>query len=196
MTSKLLKFFIFCYTIAILPFAYFTGTASLAYSNSVSSQTALVLGAGIICESNSKFNCRPSRVLKNRLDKALELYFGGKVDTILVSGNGNEVFYNETKVMVNYLLDNQVKQDNIKADYRGNSTFESCKNAYREFKLDSVVLVTQAFHMSRSVFICQSVGLDVSAQIAEQSNQRTTNYGLLREVLASWKALVDISFRK
>jgi vancomycin permeability regulator SanA len=191
MIPKLIKLLVFVYILVAAPFVCFTGLAALALQQNVSlDQTALVLGAGIKCELKTNIPlCLPSNVLKNRLDKALELYAAGKIKKILVSGNGNQPYYNETRVMVNYLQANKVSPNNITADYRGNSTFDSCKNAKQEFNLKKVLIITQAFHISRSVFFCRSFGLDVGGQIAEDSSQETTRYGLIRELPASWKAI-------
>jgi vancomycin permeability regulator SanA len=191
MISKIIKLLVCIYILVTAPFVFFTGLAALALQqNARLDQTALVLGAGIKCELKTNIPlCLPSNVLKNRLDKALELYATGKIKKILVSGNGNQPYYNETRVMVNYLQANKVSVNNIIADYRGNSTYDSCKNAKQEFNLKKVLIITQAFHMSRSVYFCKSFGLDVGGQIADDSSQETTKYGLARELPASWKAL-------
>jgi vancomycin permeability regulator SanA len=188
--SKFIKGLVLIYIVFTLPFSYFTFSAASAVGEVSTYDVGLVLGAGIACGWNENvLTCKPSTVLKNRLDKALELYNQNKIKKILVSGNGENFYYNETKVMSSYLLKNNVKMQDIMVDYEGDSTLQSCENAKNIFNLERVLVFTQAFHLSRSVFLCREVGLKVDAEIAADSSPVTTNYGLVREIPASWKAL-------
>ena len=64
---------------------------------------AMVLGCGIK-------NNEPSLMLKDRLNKAIELYNAGLIKNILVSGDEHEN-YNEVEVMINYLLENNISSE-------------------------------------------------------------------------------------
>jgi vancomycin permeability regulator SanA len=190
MFFKITKLFVLLYLVLTLPFFYFTFRSGGVVGESKFGKVALVLGAGIDCALQAQvLVCKPSEVLKNRLDKALELYNSGQIKKILVSGNGQDFYHNETKVMSNYLQLNNISVADIYADYDGNDTQQSCENAKNVFKLNKVLIVTQAFHLSRSIFLCRKAGLKVNAQVASDSSLVTTNYGLLREIPASWKAL-------
>lgn len=146
---------------------------------------AIVFGAGLISD-------KPSLVLKNRLDKAVELYFSKKIDKILVSGDNRFIEYNEPQVMTEYLVSLNIPEKDIVQDYAGRRTLDSCWRAKNSFKIDSAYLITQKFHLSRAQLICSSVGIYSIPIAAENSTFEVTYYGVLREILSTYLAFWDI----
>lgn len=82
----------------------------------------IVLGASV------KRDLTPSQILKNRLDKAVELWNAGVAKQILVSGDHREGDYDEVDAMWDYLMRAGVPSEAIKKDYNGFSTYESMYN--------------------------------------------------------------------
>jgi vancomycin permeability regulator SanA len=148
-------------------------------------RVAIVFGAGLRPDE-------PSLVLKNRLNKASELYFNKKVDKILVSGDNRFVEHNEPQVMTDYLISLNIPEQDIVQDYAGRRTLDSCWRAKNSFEIDSAYLVTQQFHLPRAQLICSSVGIYSIPTVAENSTPEVTYYGILREILSTYLAFWDI----
>jgi vancomycin permeability regulator SanA len=146
-------------------------------------EIALVLGASV------RQNSYPSDVLQKRLDKSIEGYQAGFIKKILVSGDNREASYDEPKVMKAYLVEHGIPARDIIQDFAGRRTLDSCWRAKNVFKLDKVVLITQPFHMPRSTFLCQQVGLQIKPMFAGDSRRIVSTSGVIREWPASWLAL-------
>jgi vancomycin permeability regulator SanA len=152
---------------------------------------ALVLGAGVRPDG------RPSLLLARRLDTAADLYFAGKVDAVLVTGDNSVEHYNETDTMRAYLVAAGVPGEHIVGDYAGFSTWDSCVRAREVFGVEEATVVTQDFHLPRAVRLCRSVGVDAVGVADSSLADRTfaTVYGWLREVPAAVAALGSVVLR-
>lgn len=147
-------------------------------------RTIMVLGAGLRGDM-------PTQILQKRLDKAAEMYYQNKVDSILLSGSNPEEAHNEPQVMRRYLINfKNIPSSDIFVDFGGRRTIDSCWRAKNVFKLDTIYITTQAFHLARSTFLCQSLGLRTFPVIAENVPRagRDLIYGVVREVGACWEA--------
>lgn len=102
---------------------------------------------------------KPSPLLKHRLDKALELY-NKKESTIILSGDYNFQGYDEVTVMYNYMLNNNVKEEDLIKDFGGFSTYDSIYRLKNYFKKDNVIIVTQKYHLKRALYIAEKLGLN------------------------------------
>jgi len=120
--------------------------------NEYNSDYILVLGASV------KGN-KPSLMLKDRLDKAIELYTGN--NKIIVSGDHQDDDYDEVTIMKNYLVENNVLEEDIILDEYGISTYDSIYRLKNKLNIDKCVIITQKYHLYRSIYIAKS--LDVSA---------------------------------
>lgn len=114
---------------------------------------ALVFGAGLSGKE-------PSPVLAERLDGALALYRSGKVKKLLVSGDSSDRWHDETSAMRRYLEAKGVPSLAVVSDGAGYSTYDSCFRAQEIYAVRKAVLVTQAFHLPRALFIANSLGMD------------------------------------
>lgn len=147
----------------------------------------LVLGAGLR-------NGKPSPVLKDRLDTAYKLYEDGYSKKIIVSGDHGKKYYDEVNVMKNYLLDKGVESNNIFMDHAGFSTYDSVYRAKEIFLANNVIVVTQQYHLYRSLYIAKKLELDavgVSATLRDYSGSVKFE---LREILARDKDFVKTMF--
>lgn len=136
----------------------------------------LVLGAGIK-------NDKPSPILKDRLDRAIELYNNGVSDTLVLSGDGVKDSYDEVSVMSNYIMKN-TNIENLYIDKSGISTYDSIYRLKTKLNPKKVVIVTQEYHLYRALFIANKLGLDAYGVSAKNINYKGKLYRETREVLA------------
>ena len=116
-------------------------------------RVAIVFGAGLTRDG------QPTLILKDRVRTAAQLYLGGKVQKLLMSGDNRFVNYNEPEAMRQYALSLGVPDDAIVLDYAGRRTYDTCYRAKAIFGLSSALLVTQQFHMPRALFLCDMLGI-------------------------------------
>ena len=144
----------------------------------------IVLGAGIV-------GGRPSISLANRLDKAIEVYNLGHTKKILVSGDHGESNYDEVNVMRNYLLEKGIPKEDIFMDHAGFSTYDSMHRARSVFKVSKAIVVTQALHLRRALYIGDKMGIDVMGVEAVNSTLKSTAFQSIREYPARVKAYLQ-----
>lgn len=144
----------------------------------------LVLGAG------AKPDGSPSKMLKDRLDKAIELYKDKKAPKVLLTGDNGTVEYNEVKVMAHYIKKEGIPKNDIFLDHAGFSTYESFYRARDVFCVKSCIVVTQKYHEYRSLFIGKRLGLDVQGSFAKDERYAGQTFRDLREILARDKDFV------
>ncbi|MCX6820090.1 MAG: YdcF family protein [Candidatus Adlerbacteria bacterium] len=147
-------------------------------------EVALVLGASV--SSSGKL----SAVMAERADKAVQLYKAKTVEKILVTGDNSTLSYDEVYPVGKYLLIQGVPEEDIFLDYAGFDTYSSMYRAREVFDVTSVVVVSQAFHLRRAVFIARSLGLDATG-IDASRGERYVWY-TMREIPASIKAVLDL----
>lgn len=155
-----------------------------------STDVTMVMGAGVRADG------RPSRLLAGRLDVAAALYHLGRTRTLLVSGGTGPGGYDEPAAMRRYLIEAGVPSEAIMEDPLGVDSWSSCVRARDEFGLSQLLVVSQRFHLPRTVALCRSVGIDAVgvAHDSKDSNPPGTRQGYLREVAASVPAMVRAIF--
>ncbi|MBQ7104595.1 MAG: YdcF family protein [Bacilli bacterium] len=145
----------------------------------------LILGAGAWGNS-------PSPLLGDRLDKGIELYQLGISEKILMSGDHGQIEYDEVNVMKDYALEKNIPSNDIFMDHAGFSTYESMYRAKAIFKAKKIVIVTQEYHLYRSIYIAEKLGLEAYGIAAEEMNYPGQYYRDIREVLARNKDFVKV----
>jgi SanA protein len=155
-------------------------------------RVAIVFGAGL------RRDGRPTAVLRDRVDTAAQLYFDGKVEKLLMSGDNRVADYNEPEAMRQHAHSLGVPDEAIVLDYAGQRTYDTCYRAKAIFGVKSAILVTQKFHLSRALFTCNALGL--KAVGVEASNyyflKRSRLYWNIREQFATVAAFWDVYFKK
>lgn len=150
-------------------------------------QTVMVLGAAVYP------NDTPSNALQDRLEMAHSLYKHGNVEKILVSGAKDEGIYNEPRAMKATLVELGVPAEIIWEDDGGSRTFESCRRAKEDFGFDSLLVVSQGFHLPRALFLCEQIGLRVAGIYATGAfSESHSDYYTVREIAAMYLAVWDI----
>lgn len=127
-----------------------------------------------------------SHMLQDRMDTAIALYNEGKVQKLLVSGDGRGE-WSETKHMKLYAIANGVAAEDVLEDGEGFSTIETVTRAKELFGIEKCVLVTQKYHLYRAIYAAESLGMDVVGASADVRTYYGQLYRDLREVLARVK---------
>lgn len=140
----------------------------------------LVLGCGVWGDS-------PSHLLADRLEKGIDLQKNGVSNKLLMSGDHGRIDYNEVSVMKQYAISSDISSSDIFMDHAGFSTYESMYRAKEVFGAEKIVIVTQEYHMSRALFIAQSLGLEAYGVPADYRYYSAQKYWDAREVLARVK---------
>ncbi|MDH4058523.1 MAG: YdcF family protein [Cyclobacteriaceae bacterium] len=150
---------------------------------------ALVLGTSHLLTSG-----KPNPFFDSRMESAALLYQQGKAPHIIVSGDNRTRYYNEPMEMKRSLIRLGVPTSAITLDYAGLRTLDSVVRSKEIFGQSEIIIVTQAFHSYRALFISKYYGIDAIAYIGEQGNEVTTEPMALRwrEYLARTKAVLDL----
>lgn len=127
-----------------------------------------------------------SAMLEDRMKEAIALYHSGKVQKILVSGDGRGE-WSETKHMKDYAIRNGVAENDILEDGEGYSTIETVTRAKELFGIEKCVLVTQKYHLYRAIYAAESLGMDVVGVNSDPRSYYGQLYREIREVLARVK---------
>ncbi|MEU4361839.1 YdcF family protein [Promicromonospora sp. NPDC023987] len=152
----------------------------------------IVLGAGLRTDGT------PSTYLRRRVEEGAALYRAGIAPTVILSGdahdNADGTRYDEPGSMRAWLLDNDlgVPDDAIVLDREGFNTTATCRRAHDLYGVRTAVVVTQDYHLRRTLFSCVEAGLDaVGVGVsAATSVPVQAAWWHVRELPASWKAAV------
>jgi SanA protein len=140
---------------------------------------AIVFGAGL---------------LRDRVETAVELYFAGKVDKLLMSGDNQFDYHNEPGAMREYALILGVPDRDIVLDYAGRRTYDTCYRAGKIFGVQQAILVTQSFHLPRAIYTCNMLGVNAVGVPAagRQYRPRSLAWWHGRELPATLVALWEV----
>ena len=130
----------------------------------------LVLGAGLRRDNS------PSPILRERIDRGIELYNLGAAPKLLMSGDHGRVGYNEVGVMKALAIDAGIPSQDVFMDHAGFSTYESLYRARDVFCADRVIIVSQEYHLYRALYIADQLGLEaygVGADVQQFYGQTT-----------------------
>lgn len=167
-------------------------TRSQIFGNSDTIQarrTVLILGTS---RWRSKGQENPYFVA--RMDAAAELYFKGKAQNLLISGDGVGKYYNENREMRKSLVNRGIPDSIIVDDKEGLDTMASMVRAKQVYKLNQLTVISQPFHLPRALFIGKTVGLDCIAYTADQPSLTEGFYLYLREYFGQLDAFIKLKF--
>jgi SanA protein len=184
--------FLITLLLVLLPRGYATWKArDQIYSvNSVPARpVAIIFGASVHADGT------PSAMLADRVRVGAELYFAGKVQALLMTGDNSTKEHNEPAVMRRYAMSLGVPDSAIVLDYAGFRTYDSCYRAREIFQVDQAILVTQDFHLDRALLICNQLGVDSVGVVASRPqgySHAMLLYSEIREYPATGMALMDL----
>jgi SanA protein len=151
-------------------------------------RVAIVFGAGLTRNGGA------TPILRDRIQTAANLYFAGKVEKLLMSGDNSTLDYNEPAAMRDYALSLGIPAEDIVLDYAGHRTYDTCYRARAIFGVTGAILVTQQFHLPRALYLCNMLGVDGVGVAASNYNYRRLSllYWNIRELAATITAIVDV----
>lgn len=156
--------------------------------NAPQARVAIVFGAGLTRSG------RPSAILRDRVETAVQLYESGRVEKLLMSGDNRFVEYNEPAAMRDYALELGIPEEDIVLDFAGRRTYDTCYRARHIFDVREALLVTQRFHLTRAIFTCSNLGIEsegVMADVRRYRRASLTFWGM-REVAATSVAFWEV----
>lgn len=150
-------------------------------------KTALVLGTAK--RSAAGF---PNPYFAARIEAAAYLYANNKIRHLIVSGSGKSSKGNEALDMKNALIKHGVPENAIILDEEGYRTLASLLRCRDVFHQPKAILISQKFHLERSVFMGRILHMDVIGYCAKSVRGTHAWRMDLREYLARLKCLVDL----
>ena len=155
-------------------------------------RVAIIFGAGLRRDGS------PTAVLRDRVETGANLYFSGKAEKLLMSGDNQSVYYNEPQAMRQYAISLGVPDEAIVMDSAGSRTYDTCYRAKAIFGVESALLVTQRFHLPRALFLCNALGVKAAGVEANNLNYRSSSlfFWNVREQFATFTAFMDVYFEK
>lgn len=138
----------------------------------------LVLGAGIHQDGS------PTPMLADRLDTAIALYQSHAAPKLLMSGDHGRKDYDEVQTMKDYAIEKGVPSEDIFMDHAGFSTYESLYRARDIFQAQTILIVTQEYHLYRALYIANALSLKAQGVPADTQKYAGQTYRDLREILA------------
>ncbi len=154
------------------------------------SQAVLVLGASVFSSGQM------GDVFRDRASVALDVYNTGKADKILVSGYSTDN-YDEVDAAKKFFLENGIPAEDVFLDYVGFDTYDSVYHARYVFKVKSLIIATQSFHLPRALYLARGLGLEASgipSDLRTYSAIGTRNF--FRENAARVKAFWELAVRE
>ena len=96
--------------------------------------------------------------------------------------------------MKTFALKLGIPESAIVLDFAGRRTYDTCFRAKAIFEVTKAILVTQNFHLSRAIFLCNKMGLNVTGVSADLRKYALKTFLLwkVREILATSVAVFDI----
>ena len=129
-------------------------------------------------------------MLKDRLEKGIELYKAGVAPKIIMSGDHGKESYDEVNLMKEYAIEKGVPSEDIFMDHAGFSTYDSIYRARDIFKVKKMIIVTQKFHLYRALYLSNKLGIEAYGVMAEPIKYSGQFYRELREILARDKDFI------
>lgn len=136
----------------------------------------LVLGCGV-----------DSVYLADRLEVAFELYDAGASDKLLMTGDHGREIYDEVNHMLAEAEEHGIDRRDVFTDHAGFSTYESIYRAKEIFEADRIIIVTQEYHLYRSLYIAEKLGIEAYGVSASLHSYGSQDYQDMRESLARFK---------
>ncbi len=151
----------------------------------------LALGAQVLPDGT------PCHQLYDRVQIASQIFLDSAGKKLLLSGDARvPEEYDEITAMKGVAYEYGVEEKDILSDGAGLNTYTSMENLKEDFGFSSCVIVTQEYHIYRSVYIARKMGLDAYGVCSDPRGYATIVYNEARETLARVKAFYMIEIDK
>lgn len=142
----------------------------------------IILGAAL-------WQTTPSPALKERLNRAVELYNSGVISRMIVSGGYDTPSskLTEAEGMRNYLMEQGIPEDRIYLENEARSTYENLKFSQaimKEHGWTSSVIITHRYHAVRALDIARFLGYQQPQASPMDSSVLMMSWHQARETLA------------
>ena len=148
----------------------------------------LVLGCRV-------YSNEPSVMLRDRVMQGVELYTLGVSDTVFMTGDSRERYYDETGTMSRLAVENGVPEENITTDRYGLSTYDSIYRAAKVYGYKKIVIVTQKYHLYRALYIAKQFGIEAYGVAADTREYNGQIFRDVREIAARSKDFAYCIFK-
>lgn len=140
----------------------------------------LVLGCRV-------YSNEPSVMLRDRVMQGVELYKLGASETLFMTGDSRDRYYDETGVMSRLAEENGVPKENIVTDRYGLSTYDSIFRAAKVYGYKKIIIVTQKYHLTRALYIAKQFGMDAYGVASDAREYKDQLKRDVREIAARSK---------
>ncbi|MBU0981728.1 YdcF family protein [Patescibacteria group bacterium] len=151
--------------------------------------TAVIFGEKVYVDD------RMSDVLQDRVDTAIELYKTGKIDRIFVTGQLEET-YDEVTVVKDTLVLKGIPERIIILDYSGFGTYDSLFRAKYVYGYESMILISQDFHLPRALYIANRLEIDAVGLKTTGGNYFYSQSYTINENIRLFKSMLDVLTKK
>ena len=149
----------------------------------------LVLGAGLLPDGS------PSLMLRERIDTGVALYEAGAAPKLIMSGDHGREDHDEVNAMKDAAMAAGVPSEDVFMDHAGFNTYDSLYRAEAIFGAERVIIVTQAYHLSRALYIASRLGLEAVGVSCDTRRYAGQTMRDIREVLARDKDFFQCLFQ-
>lgn len=176
------EFLIFCFIVNIFVAAPYLESPD----NLTGKKDVLLLGTSKFLKNSNTINV----YYQQRISCVVDLYNRGLVKQIILSGDTDpQTGYNEPADMSADLIGLGVKKSTLQIDDHGHRTFDSIIRYLAREDSDTVIIVSQLFHLQRALYLARQVG---ARAIGIPADGSMTQSMLQREVFAKCKVLLDL----
>lgn len=154
-------------------------------------RVAIVFGARVYDDGS------PSNTLYDRVLTGVELYRAGRAGKLLMSGDRKNDNYDEPAAMKKIALELGVAESDIVLDNDGKRTYDTCYRAREIYEIKKAILVTQDYHQPRSLYLCNSLGVDsigITANRRKYVDEKYFNFREFFSIAGAWFELNIFSF--
>lgn len=133
-----------------------------------------------------------SPILQDRVETGIQMYQRKKAKKIIISWDNGKKYYNEVDAMFAYIRNRGIPVEDIIVDVEWYNTFDSIAHVTRIPSITTLWIVTQNFHLPRSLFIAQWIGLDSIGIVSDRASYINSDKYETRESFARIKAFFQV----
>ena len=130
--------------------------------------------------------------VEERIQAAVDLYKSAKISKLLISGDSTSTEQNNPQKMLSRAAQLGIPKADIMVDGDSKRTYDSCNRAKNVSGLNEALLISQTQHLSRALYICNSLGLR-STGYAAHVQSLDYSEDSTRQLLAFLKAIWDVN---